>query len=189
MKKIIIATAIFIGLPFMANAQVVCPEGQISQSVIVSAGTPEVPAVTHVVHHTEVKHYVAPHFEGSWPHIHLVEGHWVIDTPAYDETIIDAPAVPAIDPVYENQCVADPNYTAPTTDQIVQTPEAPKASPHPGGRRHCGTINTPSCEVWIKNLNSQITGSVDSKKQIQSVIKQALDLLEKLVRSKINSAK
>ena len=130
-------------------------------------------AVTHVVHHDEVSHVV--HHSAEWHYVpgyydyphHYVSGHWevtpawdetVIDSPAYDETVVDSEAwdetvhhdaVPATDPVFEDQCVADPEYVPP-----VVTPPAPTAAPEPvktgnqSGGRHPVWIDDGSAGYW-----------------------------------------
>ena len=63
-----------------------------------------VDAVTHTVHHDAVTH-----------------DEIVVDVAAYDETVIDVPAVLGTDPVYEDQCVTDPNYVPAETIHIDAT--------------------------------------------------------------------
>lgn len=74
-------------------------------------------AVTHTVHHDAVTHEVT-----------------VTDAEAYDEEVVDSPAVPGTDAVYEDQCVTDPDYVAPS--EPTPTPAAP--SKHHGGQSLTG---------------------------------------------------
>lgn len=64
-------------------------------------------AVTHVVHHpavTSVIHHSAVTHETT-----------VVDHGAYNETVIDVPAVMTVPPTFVDQCVTDPGYVPPTS--------------------------------------------------------------------------
>lgn len=189
MKKAIIMVALLAMIPMVSSAEELsCPVGQKVESVLVTPGTPEVPGTP------AYDEYV---FKGQWHGDYAKIGANYVyvghNFGAYDKVHHDAVSgTPATDPVYEDQCVTDPEYVPEEPTQPSEpapTPEAPKATPHPGGRRHCGTAFTPSCEEWVKTLNSQISGvggSVSTEEQIQSVVSQLIVLIEKL-RSKIIS--
>jgi hypothetical protein len=78
-------------------------------------------AVTHVVHHEAVTHEVV---------------------------IVDTEAIPAVDPVYEDQCVSDPNYVAPTPKK-----EETKSSQVGGGRHPVMTTSGWYCPQPLRADN------------------------------------
>lgn len=180
--------ALIAAMPMVSSAEELsCPVGQKVESVLVSEGSPEIPGTP------AYDEYV---FKGQWKGDYAKIGNKYVyighNLGAYDKVHHDAvPGTPATDPVYEDQCVADPEYVPEEPsepEEPAPAPEAPKSTPRPGGRRHCGTDYTPSCEEWVKTLNSQISGvggSVSPEEQIQSVLKQVLDVLEKLLGSKL----
>lgn len=192
MKKAIIMLALLAIVPMVSSAEELsCPTGQKVESVLVSEGSPEIPATP------AYDEYV---FKGQWKGDYAKIGKNYIyighNLGAYDKVHHPAtPGTPAVDPVYEDQCVDDPEYVPeeplePEEPSLPVEPEVKKEAPasRPGGRRHCGTDYTPSCEEWVKTLNSQISGvggSVSPEEQIQSVLKQVLDILEKLLGSKL----
>lgn len=116
-KYLIVGLALAV-LPFGVSADEGCPEGQVMQSVMTDPGSPEVPAVTHIVHHDEVAHWVWVYRNHQWRHDKIV------DVPAYDEVVVDVPAIPAVPATYENQCVVDEDYVPP-----AEEPETPPTPP------------------------------------------------------------
>lgn len=109
MKKIF-AIALLSFAPFMVNADepLQCPEGQIVESVLVEEGTEYQAAYDEYV--------FVGHKNGFW--IHLGNGNY-LKLPAklgnYNKVHHDE--VPATDPVYEDQCVDDPEYQAPEEEE------------------------------------------------------------------------
>lgn len=104
-----------------------------------------VPAVTHTVHHEAVTHTET-----------------IIDTPAYDEVIIDVPEVIAVPAVYGEACVPDESYVPPVKTSISSTP-----SGHAGGassRRRLFNltgimIDDPKLGVYVTELVDKIIKS------------------------------
>lgn len=143
----VIVILLVIGGYKIATAQEVlsCPTGQIVGSVLVTPEVPGTPAVTHVVHHDTTYKLVCPtsdsaytshdddkpcsrHFFYGWRYANKVS---VVDVEAWDETVIDVEAVPAVPAVYEDQCVTDPGYVAP---EPTPAPAPAPSSPSGGGR-------------------------------------------------------
>ena len=120
MKKYLVTAVATVSLfmpTFVFADMLVCPEGEQVVSVQISAGSPEIPEVTH-------QQFVPGYFSGSWPHF--------VWHPAHFETIVDSPAVPAVPAVFEDQCQADPDYVPP----VVSTSDVPKK--HKGGGGYMG---------------------------------------------------
>lgn len=187
-----------------------CEVGQKVESVLITPAVPAVPAVTHteVVVDTpawdeviiDTPAYTSCDYVGSpagdytnssctatgpwWLEVYKKVDHPAVTHTVHHEAIthevvvIDVPEVAGTPAVYENQCVVDTSYVPPAP---TPAPEPVKATPHPGGRRHCGTINTPSCEVWIAELNAKISGvPVDPQARLVELLKQVVGLLQKL---------
>lgn len=203
--KYLIVGVLFL-LPFAVNAEeLVCPEGQVVQSVEVSPAIPAVPAVTHI----EV----------------------VVDTPAWDEVVIDSPAYTSCDYVgapagdYKNSsCTSHgdwwqevykkTNHPAVThtvhheaithEEVVVDVPEVvgtpavyenqcvtdpeympPVSTPKPevhstptlGGHRKCGLPHLPTCEEWVKTLGQ----SISPQQQLVNLLQQLVALYQKLL--------
>lgn len=70
------------------------------------------PAITHIVHHPAITHTVH--------HDAITHEETVIDTPAFDEVVVDEPGTPGTPATFENQCVADPVVPQ---DELVVPPE------------------------------------------------------------------
>jgi hypothetical protein len=111
--------------------------------VVVTPAVVAVPAVTHIVHHDAVVHYVWVYRNHNW------NKDMIVDVPAYDEVVIDVPAVPEVPAVYQEQCVADTSYVPPvitpeiTPEPVVNPPVAStevlktSGKSSQGGHRRC----------------------------------------------------
>ena len=125
MKKIF-AIALLSFAPFMVHADepLQCPEGQIVESVLVDEGTEYQAAYDEYV--------FVGHKNGFW--IHLGNGTY-LKLPAklgnYNKVHHDE--VPATDPVYEDQCVDDPEYQAPEEENNNEEEEQPEEETNNGG--------------------------------------------------------
>lgn len=128
MKKLIVGMMIFSTLPFVASAELVCPEGQVVKSVMTSAGSDAIPAVTHTEYRWRLTAF------SSWSAWSVTNNapHWVLSHNKQTRTVTDTPAVEAVPAVYEDQCVADEAYVppAPTPAPKVTAPVsvAPQSS-------------------------------------------------------------
>jgi hypothetical protein len=141
-----------------------CPVGQKVASVLV---TPEVPAVTHLACPTSDSAYTSSsHKDCSRYMDHPIHA-WRY---ANKVTIIDTPAVPA---VYADQCVTDTEYVAPAP---APAPVVTSGGSSQGGHRKCGTINTPTCEEWVKGF-----GTVSPQQQLIALLNQLIALLQKQI--------
>lgn len=92
-----------------ADEALVCPEGEHATSTLVSEAVPAVAEVSHVVHHEAV-----------------VDEEGTVITEAWDETVVDTPAVAEVPAVYNYSCEADEEEgtieeEATTTPPVVST--------------------------------------------------------------------
>jgi hypothetical protein len=167
---VIVVLAIFFGVRIVSASEVLsCPVGQKVASVLVTPEVPAVPAVTHLACPTSDSAYTSSsHKDCSRYMDHPIHAWRYADK----VTIIDTPAVPAVPAVYADQCVTDTEYVAPapTPAPIVETQR------QQGGRRHCGTINTPTCEEWVKGI-----GTVSPQSQLIALLNQLIALLQKQI--------
>ena len=162
MKKVFLLIAVAL-LPFTASADLVCPEGQMVESVLISEGSAEIPGTP------AYDEYVFKGFHQG-DYLKLGNGNYLFighNNGFYDKIHHEAiPSVPAVDPVYEDQCVADPNYVPPLVcekgEEVVgdacvpiieePTPEppAPTPSPAPAPIQHSAP---PSTSIFRKLCN------------------------------------
>lgn len=118
-----------------------------------------------------------PHQLGSYNKVHhlaVTHTETVVDTEAYDEVVIDVPAVIATPAVTEEQCVDAPVVPVVVTPVIT----ASVGSSAQGGHRHCGTSDTPSCTEWVKTLGSKPVTVKDLIEQIVALIKEQINLMK-----------
>lgn len=112
MKKYfgMLVLALIVAMPSMASAtSLTCPEGQMVESVLVTAGSPAIPAVPAWHEYVSVGWGHGDYVKVGQDYFHVSHNGGNYDKVTHPAT----PAVPAVDPVYADQCVTDPNYVAP----------------------------------------------------------------------------
>ncbi len=184
MKKVywIVGILVVVGLlwAFTAKAEeITCPEGQVIESVLISEGSDEIPAVTHIEYRWRANS------NASWTQWSLTDNApvWVSGSNKQTKVVVDEEAIPAVEAVYEDQCVVDEDYVPPVVEEpVVSTPvKKVESTPHPGGHRRCGTAFTPTCEEWVKTLGQPAVGGIMSpQQQLLSYFHQLLSLLIQL---------
>lgn len=155
-KSIGLVLGLLMVLPIGASA-LTCPDGQMVESVLVTPGSPEIPAIAAWTEYVFVGSFHGDYIKIGPNYIQVSH-----NLGNYDKVVHAAiPAVPAVEPVYADQCVVDPNYIPPVEtptcgeDQhleenvCVDNPVAPEPTPAPVVK---ATVSTPPGSSIFRKL-------------------------------------